>query len=171
MRRKPSATPSAEPATPAPDDAVELQAPLDVVDGWPPIAVEALWARRLPGASDRYRLDSVPAFALDLAWRDEVRAHRQDGAWVIAEVVGRGGHSALRVLVDPAADADAIVEKLSALGAGVQRSFIPALLTLDLAPTLDAEPVLRALDAAEAEGDLEWQEGWLAPAHRRPPPD
>ncbi len=171
MRRKPTPTPSAAPVPAVADDAVELQAPLEVIDGWPPIAVESLWARRLPGAGDRYRLDSVPAFALDLAWQDEVRAHRQGGAWLIAEVVGRGGRSALRVLVDPAEDADAIAHRLAVLGAGVQRTFIPALLTLDLAPELDAGPLLAALDAAEADGELEWQEGWLAPAHRRPPPD
>jgi hypothetical protein len=153
---------------PAPD-AVELQIPLNVHDGWPPTQVEALWARPVPGKPDLLRVDNVPVFAVELAREDVVRIERIGGQATLVEVVRRGGHSTLRVIIDSDGDSDRIddvAESLSELGGGVQRTFIDALLTVDIRPGADAAPLIAWLDQAEADGRLEWEEGWLAEAHR-----
>jgi hypothetical protein len=151
------------------DDAVELQIPLDVEDGWPPIAVEALWARPVRGERDLLRVDNVPVFAVALARDDVVRFERVAGAATLVDVVHRSGHSTLRVIIDSGGERDRVddvVEILGELGGGVQRTFIDDLLTVDIRPGVDAAPLLAWLDQAEADGRIEWDEGWLAEAHR-----
>ncbi len=145
---------------------VELQVPLIQHDGWPPVDVELVWAVPVDAAKAHYRLDTVPAFALGLAWQDVVVARKRDGVLTFLSVARRSGHSTLRVLLDDATDADEMVAGLSALGAGVQRTIIDALLTVDIAPEMDAEPILAWLDAAEARGEADWEEGWLADGHQ-----
>lgn len=149
------------------DKSVEIQFPLDVHDGWPPVEVESLWCVPVDVAKGRYRVDNVPLFAVGVAWRDLVHAEREAGGpLTFKDVIESSGHSALRVLVDPDADPESVAIALTERGAGVQRTPIEALLTVDLAPDFDAAPLLLWLDEAEAAGLLEWEEGALADAHR-----
>lgn len=145
---------------------VELQVPLIQHDGWPPVDVELVWAVLLDAGTAHYRLDTVPAFAIGLAWQDIVVARKRGGVLTFLSVARRSGHSTLRVLLDEATDADEMVAALAALGAGVQRTLIDALLTIDIAPETDAKPILAWLDAAEARGEADWEEGWLADSHQ-----
>lgn len=148
------------------DETVEVQFPLEVVDGWPPVEVEALWCVPLDEAAGRYRVDNVPLFAVGIAWRDQILAERKDGTLTFAEILEPSGRSVLRVLVDPDADPEAVAVALTERGAGVQRTPIEALLTVDLAADFDAAALLLWLDEAEAAGLLEWEEGLLAPNHQ-----
>lgn len=146
-------------------DAREVQVALHPVEGWPPLDSELLWVRPLPGRHDVAVLDSIPLFALDLAWQDQVRLERRDGVEVIVGVHARGGHSTVRVLLADVADAELVCDALHARGAGVERSFVDALIAVDIAPDRDAAAVLQWLSEAEAAGTLEWEEGFLAAAH------
>ncbi len=147
------------------ENTVEVQFPLDVQDGWPPVPVESLWCVPVDDAKGHYRVDNVPLFVLGVAWRDLILAEREDGSLVYRAVLEPSGHSVLRVLIDPDADPEAFAIALTERGAGVQRTPIESLLTVDLAPDFDAAELLLWLDEAEAAGLLEWEEGALSGAH------
>lgn len=70
------------------------------VDGYPPVAVEGVWATKAP--SGGYTLDNIPFFARDATLGDTVSVTVEDGTFWFSGVLNRSGNSLLRVvLLDP----------------------------------------------------------------------
>jgi hypothetical protein len=163
---------------------VHLVVPLDVVDGWPPVAFEVLLAHAAgPGA---YVLDQTPAFALDLSLGDTVAAapgaFGPDAPGPDAQAVDArplddpsdsgvadtatferritpGGHRTFRLIALGApAVVGPVVDRLTALGASVTPSGFPELWCVDVPPAV-AEPSVRAaLEEAASRGVLEFED-------------
>jgi hypothetical protein len=65
---------------------------------WPPVHQERLYASALPDSS--YRIESIPYFALDLAFADIVQASL-DGAYpLMSRVLQHTGNSTFRVMFE-----------------------------------------------------------------------
>jgi hypothetical protein len=163
---------------------VHLVVPLDVVDGWPPVAFELLLAHA--SGPDVYVLDQTPAFALDLSLGDTVAA--SPGAFgpdapgpdsqaldvrpldtsstsVVADTatfdrrITPGGHRTFRLIgLGAPVAVDAVIDRLTALGASVTPSGFPELWCVDVPPAV-AEPSVRtALEEAASRGVLEFED-------------
>ncbi|MBX9600011.1 MAG: DUF4265 domain-containing protein [Bryobacteraceae bacterium] len=71
-------------------------------DGYPPYAVENLWALR---RADGFELDNVPWYAKRVASGDLINAQPDaDGRLVFSSVIRRGGNSTLRGWLADAVD-------------------------------------------------------------------
>lgn len=71
---------------------------LEVEDGWPPVGAERVWAFHL--GAERYRIDSAPWFARDLAVGDVVRARPSsaDSHPVFVELLERSDHITIQLI-------------------------------------------------------------------------
>lgn len=65
--------------------------------GFPPWDQEELWA--LEDGPGRFVLDGVPMFAQELSHRDTVAAVPEKGQWFVTDVLERGGHSTIQVIL------------------------------------------------------------------------
>lgn len=134
-----------------------IDVPLQVVDGWPPVAAEAVWAIR----DDRgVVIDGIPVFALDLCRGDTVETvPGDDGVPRLVRRVRRGGHSTFRFIALVGDDVvQPVADRLAGLGADVVRSSFPALWALDVPPLASVEAVRAALVEAAARGAIEFED-------------
>lgn len=158
--------------TPPPEpDLVKVRFELEPDDdGWPPVGGESLWAFSL--GDGRYRLDNTPWFVRGVSCYDVVEAAADDeqGVPVVERVVERSGHLTVRVL--PLGDRSvevlaALIAEFDDLGVDCEGDQVHGLLALDIPPSTRLAPVKDHLDAGEASGRWEYEEGlvnelWLA---------
>jgi hypothetical protein len=80
-------------------------------DGYPPQDWEGLKAEPT-GEPDQYCIKSVPFFARDVGWEDEVRARKsdEDDSIEFEAVVKRSGYSVKRIWIGESEDRSAVVE-------------------------------------------------------------
>ncbi len=146
------------------DDHIHVHFPLDVDEGWPPVAVEAVWA--IDNGDGTARLDNVPFFAIGVAYQDLVAVAEDDaGCHQFAGVQAGSGHSTVRVIAAEAAALPGFIEKLVTLGCAFERSYIAALAAFDVPPHVDYAAIRAWLDEQEAAGVLDYEEGSLASQH------
>lgn len=88
-------------------------------DGYPPVAVEALWARPVEVG---YVIDSIPFFTSDATSGDRIRAQLgdEDALW-FAGIVERSGNSLIRVVFFDLTCEDVLAAKLKEMGCGTER--------------------------------------------------
>lgn len=88
-------------------------------DGYPPIAVESLWAE--PGVKpDEYVIDNVPFFVRDATIGDAVLAiEKEDGRW-FDRLVSRSQNSLLRVVFFDRTCIKEIGERLVTMGCSTE---------------------------------------------------
>ena len=119
-----------------------------IVDEWPPVRGECVWATVL--GDDRYLIDNIPFFAMDIALNDVVEAKSTDGGELeFVRKVRSGGHSTLRVLAEPDLQSE-LRGQILALGCGIEADGSGVQFAVDVPPESDLEAVLALC------------EGWLA---------
>lgn len=125
-------------------------------DGYPPVAVESLWANP---TSDGYIIDSIPFFASDATHGDRVMAHRGEGdaLWFDA-VLQRSENSLVRVVFFDVNSQDEVVDYLTALGCGTERMQQFKLLAVDVPQEVPLTEVQSYLQAQAAAGLLDYEE-------------
>lgn len=130
---------------------------VELPNHWAEHRIEGLWARQV--ASDLYELEDVPFFAYDLNFRDVVRtiASSDPGRPVVREVVRRGGHTTLRVVLRAGPRErerrEALLAELRAMNV-VFESWSNTFFALDVGPEADLDAVLACLEALEADDVL-----------------
>lgn len=88
-------------------------------DGYPPVAVETVWAR--PGDSaELFTLDSIPFFARAATFQDVVRTVRDDGHLWFEELVQPSENSLIRLVFFLPERIAEVCETLSALGCSTE---------------------------------------------------
>ncbi|AMM22076.1 hypothetical protein AX769_20395 [Frondihabitans sp. PAMC 28766] len=139
-------------------ESVRIDVPLEVVDGWPPVAVETLDSWREEG--DTAVVESIPVFALDLSRGDTaLTSPGPDGILRFEGRTRRGGHATFRfITLEGDEPVRPVVERLRQLGADVVPTSFPALWALDVPPEAHVETVHAALAEAAARGVLEFED-------------
>lgn len=129
-------------------------------DGYPPYAVEKLWAIQ---RADGYEVDNIPWYAKGIACGDLVAAKPDgDGRLAFERVLRRGGNSTLRVLLSAAA-----VEKCRQLRQAIEAAAATSelsgtrLLSVDVPPAA-ISAVWAYLEYGEDRGHWEFEVGHLA---------
>ncbi len=128
-------------------------------DGYPPVAVESLWAEP---AGTAYLIDSIPFFTSEATVGDRVLANssEQDALW-FNRVEQHSGHSLIRVIVLNKQQEDAIVGRLEALGCGTERMPAFNLLAVDVPEDASLTAVQAFLSEQAAAGILDYEEAIL----------
>jgi len=144
---------------PSPEAYVRVEFRLEAdEDGWPPYDAETCWARRTEDP-ELVVIDNVLFFVREVSCGDVVRVGPADGTLrPFVEVVARGGHRTLRVIVHEA-DATPHRDAVRALGCAVEGSSLAGLFAIDVPPQVELATVFALLAGWEAEGVAEYEVG------------
>ena len=129
---------------------------LNVVDGWPPVAVEGMWTT--PVGEHRYKIDNIPFHARGVSDQDVVVAGPGDepGLW-FREIVGPSEFSTIRIAVtnkDDKEPARALFKSMGCDSEGLQTSMFALSI-----PRASLDEAMIAIKDGEATGRWNWEEG------------
>lgn len=133
-------------------------------DGWPPVAVESMWAEPLLVMLGLYSLRGVPFFLTGVSNGDTVEGRIEEDNQIWAtKVVRRSGHLVVRVGPNPdghqAKTAAKAVSVFEEVGISSESSGPPFwLVALDIPETSDLAVVKNLLRRGEESGDWEFEE-------------
>jgi hypothetical protein len=133
---------------------------LEIIDDWPDVEVEGMWATPLGG--DCYKLDNIPFHAMGVSDQDVVIAGpaMEPGVW-FQEVLEPSEFSTVRIAVADPADKEAAREDFRELGADSEglREWMFALSI----PRSVLPKVMSEIEAGKASGRWDWEEGVIRP--------
>ncbi len=134
---------------------------LAVVDDYPPVSSEGVWAERQP--SGCYRVANIPFYSQELCYEDEVQVSTEaDGLKWFQQVASSSGNSTLRLVffAPHAQRSPEVLERINRLGCtweGASARFysvnVPASASLD--------DVLDYLSQCSEQGWLDYETGLL----------
>jgi len=128
-------------------------------DGYPPVAVESLWAN--PVGSD-FEIDSVPFFTRDATVADLVRAAPDaTGTLWFDGVAHRSGRSLIRVVFFEPNYEPSVAARLRTLGCGIEGMKEFKLLAVDIPVDVDLARVQDYLREMASAGHLDYEEAIL----------
>jgi hypothetical protein len=137
---------------------VKMTVPLpeDAVHG-----AENVWAEAVSG--DTYRIRNIPTWAYDLSMDDVVQARTgDDDRLTFDRVTERGGHSTYRIRLEDSTDTAKFDQQwapLQELGCRYESHSEEPLYAVDVPPDADIHRVYEILEAGEADGVWEFEEG------------
>ena len=125
-------------------------------DGYPPVAIETLWARPVEVG---YVIDSIPFFTSDATSGDRIRAQLgdEDALW-FAGIVERSGNSLIRVVFFDLTCEDALAAKLKEMGCGTERMPQFKLMAIDVPSEVDLAEVQAYLRDRNSAGLIDYEE-------------
>lgn len=126
-------------------------------DGYPPVSIEAIWARKT--TDGYYELDNSPFYALEVSWRDIVDVEKMpDGTLQFKRVVRQSGHSTIRVVALKKEGMKPLQKKLEELGCSWEGGDVPSLISVDIPPSIDIEQVRSLLQEGSDSGFFDYEE-------------
>jgi len=122
-------------------------------DGYPPVAVESVWAAPEAGA---YRIANIPFFSDDATIGDIVSCVEEEGKLWFDEVIRESGNSLIWVILFEAGGSD-VVKDLENAGCEVER-YNAQQLAISVPENVPLETVQNYLSIREDNEDLEFAE-------------
>lgn len=125
-------------------------------DGYPPVAVESLWAQHV---EDEYIIDSIPFFTSDATSGDRIRAQvgDEDALW-FAGIVERSGNSLIRVVFFDLTCEDVLAAKLKKMGCGTERMPQFKLMAINVPSEVDLAEIQAYLSDRNSAGLIDYEE-------------
>ena len=130
-------------------------------DGYPPVAVESLWA--VPaGQPHEYRLDNIPFFARQATDGDVVRASEGDGGVLWFErMVKPSGKSLLRVTFFQPTKVQEVRAALERIGCATEWDDAHCLVSVSVPLSIELKSVQSYLEDQAQAGYLDYEEALL----------
>ena len=126
-------------------------------DGYPPVAVESLWA--VPGANaDEYVIDNIPFFVRDATIGDTVRARDEEGNRWFENLVCSSPNSLLRVVFFDRSRVEEINKRLVALGCSTEYMKQYNILAVSVPESAELADVQSYLQAEADAGNIDYEE-------------
>lgn len=126
-------------------------------DGYPPVAVESLWARPA-SRHGRYVVGNIPFFVCDATIGDTVKAREVSGDLWYEKTVQRSGNSLIRVTFFDLGAFDAVCGQLESMGCGVEYLKPYNILAVDIPPVVTLATVQAYLSTQAAAGFIDYEE-------------
>ena len=126
-------------------------------DGYPPVAVESVWAHPVGGA-DEYVLENVPFFARDATIGDVVLTREDEGGLWFETIVRRSRNSLLRVVFFDRTCVERVNERLVAFGCATEYISTHNLLAVSVPDAVDLGAVQSYLQGEAGAGILDYEE-------------
>ena len=137
---------------------VKIKVPLPPKD---PSGGEAEWMWADADGENRFILRNVPVFAFGLSYGDAVNTRVVNGVPVFASVAQHNGHSTYRIYTKTdrhAPEVMALLDRLKTLGSDIEVA-TDKIIGVDVLPKADVYAVYAALQDAEQNGIIEFEEG------------
>jgi hypothetical protein len=131
---------------------------------------EAEWLWADADSENQFILRNIPVFAFGLSYGDLVNAPLVDGVPVFSDVAQSNGHSTYRIYSKHDRHAPEVIDLpdcLKATGVGTELA-TDRIVALDVPPETDVYAVYSALQEAERNGIIEFEEGHCGHVHRGP---
>ena len=129
-------------------------------DGYPPVAVESLWAE--PGANAKeYVIDNIPFFARDATIGDTVLVCEEEGNRWFERLVCCSSNSLLRVVFFDRSRVEEINKRLVSLGCSTEYMKEYNLLAVSVPETAKLGDVQSYLQAEAGAGHIDYEEAIL----------
>lgn len=112
-------------------------------DGYPPVGVETLWARR---ENNELIVDNIPFFVLGVSYNDAIAVDTVDGRLMFKEVKRFGGHSTVRVIVNDLQDKQRVINDFQQLGCATEIGPYESLVAIDIPPEVKVDPIRQYLE-------------------------
>jgi len=125
-------------------------------EGYPPAQWEHLWASS--AGPNRFVLDNTPFFVRGVSLGDLVLTEERDGLNLFRALVVPSGHSTLRVVLFDQGLRDRLRDALREQGCASELSHLPNLLSIDVPPEIEIDPVLHMLRRGHHEGRWDYEE-------------
>lgn len=128
-------------------------------DAWHGVEAEWAWGEQIEDSI--YALRNVPFYAMGLSYDDRVKVDDVDGTLRMLGVVSRGGHSTYRIFANKGQDnsrVQALLKKLNELHCDIEGA-TKKLIAVDVLPEADIHKVYGALEEAQRDGIIDFQEG------------
>lgn len=126
-------------------------------DGYPPVAVEAVWAQRTTRAHE-FTLDNIPFFTREATTGDIILARNEDDHLWFEHVVHRSRNSLIRVVFFDRTCMDRINQHLVTLGCSTEYSKAHNLLAVSVPETVNLRDVQGYLQAEAGAGTIDYEE-------------
>jgi hypothetical protein len=126
-------------------------------DGYPPVSIETVWARRT--SDGYYELDNSPFYATEVSWKDVVDIEEMpDGTLQFKRVVRQSGHSTIRVVALKKGEMEPLKRKLEEFGCSWEGGDVPSLISVDIPPRVDIKRVRSLLQEGSDNGFFDYEE-------------
>ncbi len=133
-------------------------------DGYPPLAVETLWAWSVEDGY--YCLDSIPFFAHEVSPGDVVETKEEFGQSVFKRVVRPSANSVVRIYVTDESDTQTARIAFKGLGCESELSNLPKLFALEIPESSDFEAISSLLEEGVTNGRWEYEEACMRHTRR-----
>jgi len=141
---------------------VRIHFPLDVIDNWPPVSAENLWAISTDIAEE-FVIDSIPFFVKGVAAADTVQALAGDGETLtFKRFLKSGGHSTVRVFITGHISVEVCRSEIIGLGCAVEIGGFAKLLAVDVPNVALLSDLRGRLDDLESRSLIDYEEGKVA---------
>lgn len=124
-------------------------------DGYPPFAVENLWAMAVDEKS--YQIDSIPYYVRNISVGDIVAVKALDDILWYDKTICQSCHSTIRVLLNDENDSINLRKVISDAGCHSEVSNLPCLIAVDVPDCSSAERVAALLVRSSQNGMLEFE--------------
>ncbi|MFJ4347442.1 DUF4265 domain-containing protein [Pseudomonas sp. NPDC089401] len=134
---------------------------LKVVDGYPPVRVESVWAEKV--AENVYKVSNIPFYSKQVCLDDEVRTSRGiDGEAVFVGIESDEGNSTVRIIFfgDNESLSLLILADLSGMGCsweGLSKKFF----SVNVPENIDFEQIVGYLEKKSEAGVLDYEYGMV----------
>jgi hypothetical protein len=126
-------------------------------DGYPPVAVESLWAE--PGSKpSEFVIDNVPFFVRDATIGDTVLVRKEDGGHWFERLLSRSQNSLIRVVFFDRSIINAISQKLVAMGCFIEYSREHNLMAVSIPGIVPLGGVQAYLQSEAGTGRIDFEE-------------
>jgi hypothetical protein len=126
-------------------------------DGYPPIAVETVWAQSGP-SQDEYVVDNIPFFARDATIGDTVLAIEDDGRLWFEKVTCPSRNSLVRIIFFDLSCVDRVNARLVSQGCSTEYLREYGLLAVNIPGDTSLMDVQSCLQAEAKAGNLDYEE-------------
>lgn len=126
-------------------------------DGYPPIAVESLWAEPGPKPSE-YVIDNVPFFVREATIGDTVLVRNEDGGYWFDRLLSRSLNSLIRVVFFDRDIINAVSEKLTEMGCSTEYLREHNLMAVNIPSSVTLGDVQAYLQSEAGVGRIDFEE-------------
>lgn len=126
-------------------------------DGYPPVAVESLWASPTTEPNE-FVIDNIPFFTQQATLGDVVCVREKDGEFWFDDVASRSKNSLLRVVFFDKERIDNVSEKLVALGCSTEHMASHSLIAVNVPASASLAGVQAYLQKGADAGVLDYEE-------------
>jgi len=134
-------------------------------DGWPPVAAETIWVRRL--GDDLFQVDNVPFFVKLIAYHDRVEGDFEGNLLNFRRLAQPSGYATVRVIYNDPEKRDQLMQQLEKVGCEIEGAEQYSLLAIGIPPGKSIESAMSIIRDGHEKGWWDYEEGCLPAKPRR----